>query len=109
MRSPPSRRVTRSKKLMYYVYILISLKDFTLYTGFSSNIKKRIEYHDKGLCQSTRHKRPVKLIYCEIYITEKDARTRERFLKSGRGRETIKKQLACTLNKYKNSDDAGIV
>ncbi|MFC1612338.1 GIY-YIG nuclease family protein [Patescibacteria group bacterium] len=81
----------------YYVYILLSLKDGMLYTGYSTNLKKRIEYHNKGLNTSTKNRRPLKLVYSEAYINKQDAQLRERFLKSGRGREVLKKQLQNTL------------
>ncbi|OGD65544.1 hypothetical protein A2215_02720 [Candidatus Berkelbacteria bacterium RIFOXYA2_FULL_43_10] len=82
---------------MIFVYILISLKDFTLYTGIASDVDKRLDYHNRGLNQSTKYKRPLKLIYFEAYTNKKDAYLRERFLKSGRGREVIKKQIANTI------------
>jgi putative endonuclease len=85
----------------YYVYILISLKDHKSYIGFSTDINKRLEYHNKGLNTSTKNRRPLDLIYYEAYQNESDARKRELFLKSGRGREVIKKQLENTLKKYK--------
>lgn len=78
---------------MFYVYILQSLKDKKLYTGFSEDLRKRVEIHNNGLNVSTRHRRPLKLIYYEAYLDESDARKRERFLKSGRGRELVQKQL----------------
>jgi len=86
---------------MFYVYILISLKNFKLYTGFTENLKKRLDYHNKGLNESTRNRRPLKLIYYEAYSSEGDARKRESFLKTGRGREVLNKQLKETLKKYK--------
>ena len=87
---------------MYYVYILLSLKDNNLYTGFTRDLRKRIEYHNAGKSIATKGRLPVKLIYYESYCNEKDARKREKFLKSGRGREIIKKQL-------ENTFSAGIV
>lgn len=82
----------------YYVYILFSLKDGKLYIGYTTNLRKRVDYHNKGLNVSTKNRRPLKLIYSEAYISKIDARTREKFLKSGRGREVIKKQLKNTLD-----------
>ncbi len=83
---------------MFYVYILKSLKDNNLYTGFTSDLKKRIEFHNQGLNTSTKYRRPLKLIYYEAYLNETDARKRELFLKSGRGREVLKQQLENSLN-----------
>ena len=82
----------------FYVYILKSLKDNKLYIGYTTDFKKRIEYHNSGLNTSTKNRRPFKLLFAESFINEKDARKRERFFKTGHGREEIKKILEHTLN-----------
>lgn len=78
---------------MYYVYILFSLKDKMLYTGFTSNIKRRLSQHKNGEVKSTTNRRPVKLIYYEVYIFKQDAKKREKYLKGGNGRGELKIQL----------------
>jgi len=78
---------------MYYVYILKSLKDGNLYTGFTDNLKKRIFEHSKGLNFSTKHRRPFNLIYYEVSLNEKDAKAREKYLKSGMGKKYVKNRL----------------
>ena len=83
---------------MYYVYILFSLKDKKLYIGFSTNLKVRLTEHAKGEVRSTKLRRPLKLIYYEYFITQKDAKSRERFLKSGFGRSQLKLALKDTLS-----------
>ena len=67
---------------MYYTYVLRSMKDKDFYTGSTKDLKKRFEQHNKGLVQSTKNRRPFKLIYYEACIQEADARKRERYLKS---------------------------
>lgn len=79
--------------MFYYFYILQSLKDNKLYIGFTSNLKERIKNHSLGLNKSTANRRPLKLIYYEAFIDEKNAREKEKFYKSGRGHEVIKKIL----------------
>ncbi len=78
---------------MYYVYILQSEKDKSLYIGYSPDLKARVIKHNKGQVTSTKDKTPWKLIYYEAYLERKDATGRERFLKSGSGWRFIKKQL----------------
>jgi len=78
---------------MFYVYVLQSEKDNKLYIGFTSNLKERIKNHNLGLNASTKYRLPLKLIYYEAYLNEKDARLKERFYKSGRGHEVINKML----------------
>lgn len=99
---PPNRRAVEQIENMYYVYILKSLKDNKLYVGYSTDLKQRVNFHNEGLNKSTKFRRPLKLIYYEAYLSENDARKRELFLKSGRGREIIKKQLENTLLETKN-------
>jgi len=78
---------------MYYVYILKSQKNEKLYKGFTNDLKKRIKDHNFGRSPFTKNNRPWKLIYYEAFISEKDARREELFLKSGRGKERIKHLL----------------
>ena len=85
---------------MYFVYVLLSDKDRQFYTGFTTNLKQRIEDHKKGRVESTKNRRPLMLIYFEAYIEKTDASKREVFLKSGSGKRYINKQLNCFLTKY---------
>ncbi|MBI2047791.1 MAG: GIY-YIG nuclease family protein [Parcubacteria group bacterium] len=66
---------------MYYVYILKSGKDNKLYIGSTNNLRKQFEEHNHGLVKSTRSRVPLKLMYYEAYLLEKDARYREHNLK----------------------------
>ncbi|MCD4704677.1 GIY-YIG nuclease family protein [bacterium] len=84
---------------MYYVYILFSLKDKKLYTGFSKNLEKRIIQHKNGSVKSTTNRRPLILIYYEVYLQKIDAEKREKYLKGGNGRASIKIQLKNQLSK----------
>lgn len=85
------------KKVYYFVYTLISLKYNKLYTGFTTNLKKRLQEHYNGLVTSTKLRRPFKLIHSELFVNEKDAKAREKFLKSGFGRKQLKEALKRTL------------
>jgi putative endonuclease len=79
---------------MYYVYILKSSVDNNLYTGFSGNLKKRIREHELGNVDSTKNRRPLKLIYYEAYQEKEYALRREKFLKTTKGKLQLKKQLS---------------
>ena len=81
----------------FYVYTLLSLKDNKFYAGLTTNLKERLQAHARGKVKSTRYRRPLKLIHCEYFITEQDARAREVFLKSGFGRNQLKQALKRTL------------
>ncbi|PIZ61483.1 excinuclease ABC subunit C, partial [Candidatus Shapirobacteria bacterium CG_4_10_14_0_2_um_filter_40_12] len=68
---------------MYYVYVLQSLKDKKLYTGYSSDLKRRIIEHNQGLVASTKNRRPLKLVYYQAFESGADAGKEEKYLKSG--------------------------
>ena len=78
---------------MQYVYILRSKKDGHLYIGCTNDLKKRLELHNKGLVESTYLRRPLILIYYEAYLDKNDAFAREKWLKTGWGRNYINKNL----------------
>lgn len=78
---------------MYYVYVLQSIKDGDLYTGCANNLKKRLQLHNKGEVYSTKKRVPLRLIYYEAFINKQDAFAREQRLKTGWGRNQLKKIL----------------
>ena len=59
--------------MFHYVYILRSVKDKKLYTGYTKNLKLRFKQHQKGLIVSTKNRRPLELIYYEACLSQKDA------------------------------------
>ena len=73
----------------YTVYIIKSLKDDKFYTGMTTDLKRRLAEHDFGKksTPSTMKRGPFELVYSEICDTRDLARKREKFLKSGAGRE----------------------
>jgi len=78
---------------MFYVYVIKSLKNNRNYIGQTNNLKKRIEEHNSGQSKYTSLTRPFKLIHSEEFDNRTDAVRRELFLKSGQGREWIKKNF----------------
>ncbi len=73
----------------YYVYVLKSTKDDLLYSGFTSDLKRRISEHNLGLQESTKNRVPLELIYYEWCLNKADAIRREKYLKSGVGKKYI--------------------
>ena len=78
---------------MHYVYVLQSAKDGNLYTGYTADLRQRVADHLAGRVCSTRCRRPLQLIYYEAYLSAKDAKSRELFLKSSSGKRFIRRQL----------------
>ena len=78
---------------MWYVYILKSKVSVWYYVGSTGQLKKRVEQHNQGLSQSTKHYAPFEL---EAYIavqTETKARELERYFKTGSGRAVLQKRI----------------
>ncbi len=78
---------------MYYVYIPLSEKDGDFYTGFTNDLRRRLEEHNSGKVESTLKRKPLKLIYYEACVSKDDARSRERYLKSGMGKKYLRNRL----------------
>lgn len=78
---------------MYYTYVLLSIKDKKLYTGYTNDLKLRFERHQKGLVPSTKNRRPFKLIYYEACLNQQEATHREKYLKTTYGKRYLKQRL----------------
>jgi putative endonuclease len=81
----------------YYVYILLSIRDKKFYIGLTNDLKRRLSEHKQGKNVSTAKRLPVKLIFYESFISEKDARRREKYFKTTKGKKTIRLMLRETL------------
>jgi putative endonuclease len=79
------------------VYVLRSDRNGQLYVGYTTNLKNRIERHNKGNVISTKSKRPWKLIFAEAYISQSDALRREQYFKTTQGKIALKHMLRETL------------
>ena len=85
---------------MYVVYVLKSLKDGHHYIGYTGNLLRRLKEHNDGKTASTRYRRPFELIYTEEFSEKEEAEKREKFFKSGIGREELKKILDGAVPKW---------
>jgi len=67
---------------MYHVYI-VSCADNTLYTGYTTDVQRRIDEHNHARvgARYTKARRPVKLVYSEACITLSEALKREIVIK----------------------------
>ena len=90
---------------MFYVYILGSQKDRELYIGSTNDLKKRIQEHNSGKVPSTKPRIPLKLLYYEAYLAEKDARKRESALKlRGQARAHLAKRINSSMELFRNEN-----
>jgi putative endonuclease len=79
--------------MFYYVYALQSLKKNNLYIGCTSDLRKRLQEHNRGLNFSTKPYRPWQVIHYEAYRNKKDAERRENYLKTNQGARLLKRML----------------
>lgn len=84
-------------RYMYYVYLLRSKRDDKIYTGFSTDLKRRIREHFDKEVHTTQRMGEIELIYYEAFLDEKDAREREKYLKTTKGKRAVKLMLRYTL------------
>ena len=101
--------------MFYYVYVLLSDKDNMLYTGYTQDLKLRparlndsenqnrrfyltgLKQHQKGEVESTKFRRPLRLIYYEACLDREDAMRREKYLKTYHGKMFLKNRLKSYL------------
>lgn len=88
----------------FFAYVLKSEMDGRLYKGSSDNIGRRVKEHNAGKMKSTKGFRPWKLAYIEEFDTFKEARDREKYFKTGSGREFIKYKIGLVAQLDRVSD-----
>ena len=79
---------------MFYLYVLRSQQTGGLYVGSAADVEKRLQRHNRGDAKSTRHGVPWAVLHTESFVTRLEAVRRERYYKTGRGREEIQRLLA---------------
>lgn len=84
---------------MYYVYVLQSKVDGSLYVGYSNDLKRRLVEHNTGANRSTKHKAPFQLVYYEAYRNRADAKFRESQLKRhANAWKELRKRIASSIH-----------
>jgi putative endonuclease len=78
---------------MVEVYGIVSLANGEIYVGMALNAEKRLKEHNNGKNRYTKGLRPWKIIHIEYFSDWKQARVREKFLKSGVGKEFLKSMV----------------
>lgn len=81
------------KKLEHCVYVLFSLKDRQFYVGYTTDLKQRLTDHFHGHSTNTSFRRPFVLVFCEYFLSKKDAQRREGYFKTSSGKRTLKLML----------------
>ena len=80
-------------KKCWYTYV-IECEDGSFYKGFTDNLVRRYEQHCNGTgAEHTKKHKPKQLFYWEMHYSQEEAVAREKFLKSGVGREWFKREV----------------
>lgn len=88
---------------MYFTYFAKSLKNNKIYSGFTAKTPlERVHEHNMGVNKFTKYNKPFKLIYYEEYLCKEDALKREKFYKTGLG-----KQIKQAIVKYMETNKLG--
>ena len=78
---------------MYTVYIIQSKKDSSFYIGYTKDMFKHIDDHNKGKSRYTKRKLPWVVVYKENFSDKTEAIRRERFLKNQRNKSFYEKLI----------------
>jgi len=79
---------------MCFVYVLRSRMTGRLYTGATSDLQARLAQHSSDQSFATKHRGPWDLAHSEEFDTWAEAIRRERYFKTGKGRDELTKILA---------------
>ena len=88
----PAGRQARNG-IMSYVYAIRSRTKNYIYVGLTNDPERRIIEHNARKERTTRSYAPFETILVEEFSTRAEARIRERYLKSGIGKEYLKSGL----------------
>jgi putative endonuclease len=86
---PPARYLKPHADLMFYVYVLRSRKTGRRYIGSCEDVEDRLRHHNLGHSKATRHGVPWFLVRSENFSTRTEAASKERYYKTGRGRDEL--------------------
>ena len=75
---------------MFHVYAIKSILRNYIYVGLTNNLGRRFGEHNNGENKTTNPYKPFELIFIEKFVKRSDARKKEKFLKSGIGKEFLK-------------------
>jgi len=78
---------------------LQSLENHSIYVGYTSNLKRRLEEHDKDHRKTAKFRKPFRLIYYEACTKMIDAKRREKYFNTTQGKRFLK----IRLNEYKRT------
>lgn len=98
-------KIPSAKDGQWFVYV-IECEDGSFYKGFTTDLQKRYEQHCNGTgADWTKTHKPKQLYYWEIHYSEESALQREKYLKSGVGREWFKNEVVDKPENWSSARD----
>ncbi len=79
--------------MFHYTYLLQNKQGKDLYIGYTTDLRRRFKEHNQGKNFSTKTKGRWDIIFYEAYLDSKDAKRRERYLKTSQGSRLLKRML----------------
>jgi putative endonuclease len=86
-----------------YTYGQLSERDGRFYAGSTTDLRARVREHTAGRVRSTASRTPLVLIYYEACVDLDDARRRDRFLKTGKGKRYLNNRLSAYLSAIRSN------
>ena len=83
-------KTRRTLDNMFFVYAIKSESRNYIYVGLTDNLERRLSEHNNGRNRTTKPYKPFVLIHSEVFKTRVEARGREKYLKSGIGKDFLK-------------------
>ena len=91
--------------MFHYTYVLRSLKNNILYIGYTGDLRRRIQEHNRGINFFTKPHCPWQVIHYEAYLDKDDALRREKYLKTSQGSRLLKRMLKEYFYKIKSKNN----
>ncbi|HRB54117.1 MAG TPA: GIY-YIG nuclease family protein, partial [Bacteroidia bacterium] len=84
----------RTFLFMFTVYVIYSQSHNVFYKGMTEDLERRLFQHNNGLLGNyTKNKAPWRLVYSETFLSKSDALKREKYFKTGAGRDFLKSKI----------------
>ncbi len=77
----------------HITYVLQSKNNGRRYTGYTNDLRKRLREHNELKSSYTKYRGPYECIYYEACRNERDAKAREKYLKTGMGKRYLNNRL----------------
>ncbi|OGX05459.1 MAG: hypothetical protein A3G87_09620 [Omnitrophica bacterium RIFCSPLOWO2_12_FULL_50_11] len=78
---------------MYYTYVLWTQAEERFYIGYTADLKRRLAEHRRNKVYTTQRYQQIQLIFYEAFLSQADAKRRENYFKSSKGKKALRMML----------------